>query len=76
LEDRVLYLEGLSPEYFSVARKPPAASQRDECDAGRRQESDEEAMASLTKINKKIEALRSSLAQRPEVAGIKVELPD
>ena len=66
LEERVLFLEGVSPEYFSVAQslmKSSHSDEGDDDDIARSKESDAEAkaIASLSTINKRIQELRSNL---------------
>ena len=67
LEERVLFLEGVSPEYFSVTQTIIKTSHCEELDDARSKESDAEVMASLTSINKRIQDLRSSLLNKTEI---------
>ena len=76
LEERVLHLEGLSPEYFSVAQNLSKTSRHDDVandDVVRSKENDDEVMASLSNINKRIQELRSSLVNPSQLPGIKME---
>ena len=72
LEERVLYLEGLSPEYFSVTQNLIKTNHCDR-DVKQREENNEEMMTSLTQINKRIQELRSSLVTPLEETTIKME---
>lgn len=76
LEERVLYLEGISPEYFSAAQNVMAKMSKqckEESDAKiRKTQNDDEVMTSLTNINKRIQELRSSLLVDKKT-GIKME---
>jgi hypothetical protein len=77
LEERVLHLEGLSPEYFSVAQSLMKTSRRDDDaasdDVVRTKESDAEVISSLSNINKRIHELRSTLVNPSDLSGIKME---
>ena len=76
LEERVLFLEGVSPEYFSVTTNLLKSSQcdgdDDDNDSARPKESDAEAIASLSAINKRIQELRSNLVTGK--VSVKMEL--
>jgi hypothetical protein len=76
LEERVLYLEGISPEYFSAAQNAMAKNcqqRQEESDAKiRTTQNDDEVMTSLTNINKRIQELRASLVVDKKL-GIKME---
>ncbi len=73
LEERVLFLEGVSPEYFSVTQTIMKTSQSDDDDVTQSKESDAEAIASLSSINKRIQELRSNLVNKSE-STVKMEL--
>jgi MAP3K12-binding inhibitory protein 1 len=73
LEERVLFLEGVSPEYFSVTQTIMKTSQSDDDDVTQSKESDAEAIASLSSINKRIQELRSNLVNKSE-SIVKMEL--
>ena len=76
LEERVLYLEGVSPEYFltaQIAMAKMSKQREEESDAKMRAtQNDDEVMTSLTNINKRIQELRSSLLVDKK-SGIKME---
>jgi hypothetical protein len=72
LEERVLYLEGLSPEYFSVTQNLIKVTKCDQ-DVKEKEENNEEMMTSLSNINKRIQELRASLVKPLEVPQIKME---
>ena len=72
LEERVLYLEGLSPEYFSVTQNLSQPWQCDQ-DVKQKEENNDEMLSSLTSLNKRIQELRSSLVTPSEVTQIKME---
>ena len=70
-----MFLEGVSPEYFSVAQnlmKPSHGDDGDGEDVARTKEREAEAIASLTAINKRIQDLRSNLLTSR--ASVKMEL--
>jgi hypothetical protein len=73
LEERVLFLEGVSPEYFSVTQTIMKTSQSDDDDVTQSKESDAEAIASLSSINMRIQELRSNLVNKSE-STVKMEL--
>lgn len=75
LEERVLFLEGVSPEYLSVAQslmKPSRRDGGDDDDVARTKENKAETIASLSAINKRIQDLRSNLVTAK--ASVKMEL--
>ena len=67
LEEHVLFLEGVSPEYFSVAQTIIKTLHCDELDNAQIKESDTEVMASLTSINKQIQYLRLRVLNKTEI---------